>query len=44
MPPLIVVPRDNHGAGVPAVSSEISDLCEIADLFLFVSYFISQSK
>jgi len=26
------------------VSSEISDLCEISDLLLFVSYFASQSK
>jgi len=27
-----------------SVSSEISDLCEISDLFLFVSYFASWSK
>ena len=26
------------------VSSEISDLCEISDLILFVGYFVSQSK
>jgi len=26
------------------VSSEISDLCEISDLLLLVSYFASQSK
>jgi len=26
------------------VSSEISDLCEIFDLLLFVSYFASQNK
>jgi len=26
------------------LASEISDLCEIADLLLFVSYFSSQSK
>jgi len=26
------------------VSSEISDLCEISDLLLFVRYFASQSK
>jgi len=26
------------------MSSEISDLCEISDLLLFVSYFPSQSK
>jgi len=26
------------------VSSEISDLCEISDLFLFFSYFASQNK
>jgi len=26
------------------VSSEISDLCEISDLLLFVSYFASQKK
>jgi len=25
-------------------SSEISDLCEISDLLLFVSYFASQNK
>jgi len=25
------------------VSSEVSDLCEISDLLLFVSYFFSQS-
>jgi len=29
--------------GLP-VSTEISDLCEISDLSLFVSYFASQSK
>ena len=41
-----------HGLPTPAlekrffapVSSEISDLCEISDLLLFVSYFASQSK
>jgi len=26
------------------VSSEISDLCEISDLLLFLSYFTSQNK
>jgi len=26
------------------VSSEISDLCEISDLLLFVSYFAGQNK
>jgi len=26
------------------MSSKISDLCEISDLFLFVSYFASQNK
>jgi len=26
------------------VSSEISDLCEISDLLLFISYFASQNK
>jgi len=26
------------------VSSEISDLCEISDLLLFVKYFASQTK
>jgi len=26
------------------LSSEISDLCEISDLLLFVSYFASQSR
>jgi len=26
------------------VSSEISDLCEISDLLLFISYFASQIK
>jgi len=26
------------------VSSEISDLCEISDLLLFFSYFVSQNK
>jgi len=28
----------------PPVSSEISDLCEISDLLLFLSYFASQNK
>jgi len=27
-----------------AVSSEISDFCEVSDLLLFVTYFTSQSK
>jgi len=31
-------------AHLDPVSSEISDLCEISDLFLFVSYFASQNK
>jgi len=26
------------------LSSEISDICEISDLFLFFSYFASQNK
>jgi len=30
--------------GLDPVSSEISDLCEISDLFLFDSYFASQSN
>jgi len=32
------------GPAPPPVSNEISDLCEISDLLLFVSYFASQSK
>jgi len=30
--------------GLDPVLSEISDLCEISDLSLFVSYFASQKK
>jgi len=30
--------------GVLPMSNGISDLCEISDLLLFVSYFASQSK
>jgi len=30
--------------GSDPVSSEISDLCEISELLLFVSYFASQNK
>jgi len=51
---ILMQSRSDHGAGVDSsqslrflmepVSNESSDLCEISDLFLFVSCLASQSK
>jgi len=38
------VPGTGRYAVAVTASSEISDLCEISDLLLFVSYFASQSE
>jgi len=41
---LFLEPESSISEKPGPVSSEISDLCEISHLFLFVSYFSSQSE